>query len=94
MTGSNTTTELMLAGALLLVGAVLVRAADGSRWLAPAGVGSFTPAPSGAKVRADSGPTPAQPLLMGPLDLHAERLRLDHLEARISRLRGLIEAAP
>ena len=94
VTGANTTTELLLAGALLLVGAVLVRVADGSRRLAPAGVGSFTPAASGGGARADSGHTPAQPQLMGPLDLHAERLRLDHLEARISRLRGLIEAAP
>ena len=92
LTGSNTTSALVLAGAFLLVGGLLVRASDSSRRLAPAGF------PRRAAATADPDPVtvsaPARPHRRGPLDPHSERVRLDQLAARISLQRSLIESAP
>jgi hypothetical protein len=92
LTGSNTTTALMLAGAFLLVGGLLVRASDSSRPLALAGF------PRGAAASADpepvTVPAPARLYPPGPLDPYSERVRLDQLAARISLHRALIESTP
>jgi hypothetical protein len=92
LTGTNTTTALMLAGAFLLVGGLLVRASDSSWRLAPAGSPHSPAATADPASMTVSAPARLYP--PGPLDPHAERVRLDQLADRISLQRSLIESAP